>query len=239
MRIDQRPAIDLQTTKVNAGQEQPPAERIRRLDIRGRLPSCENGDGGLDVRRDDPQRGPLVHGRGGVFRAIRFSDVPGGVVADESAQDELDRVTVRRGVSADAFHGIDTADTDIGVLATDLIDSAGESFGYLPFTVDMDLSPGPKPADDDDQTCCYLQQSRTDGVLQLALFLLQLDASGCSRNILQVGRWQVRIDQLRYEGQAADQNAQHAADARHDAPDCSSRHKDRSLPDRPTCGNRP
>lgn len=237
--VDKPAAVELQATKVHAGQVELRFVWKLLSGVLGWKPACQNTHGGLDIRRDYLQPRPFLDRCGWVFWTIRCAGVPRFMVADKGAEDELDCVAVRRGVPRNAFQGVDTTDADVEVVAADLVDRTGEALGDLPFAVDVDLSPGRRRANDDQQTGRHLQQGRADVVLQLGLGLLQLYAGIGSGNSSQVCLGQWRIEQLWHDHQAAHHDAQQAGDARYCAPHHSSCHGIRSSSAYPPLWNPP
>jgi hypothetical protein len=98
----------------------------------------------------------IVDGLDWLLRIISSGYRPFCVVADKGSHQELDSGPVRYGIPGDTFECVETADTDIDVLVTQLVDSARESLGDLAFTADMDLPPGGDRSAHDSQSGKHL-----------------------------------------------------------------------------------
>jgi hypothetical protein len=111
-----------------------------------------------------------------MLRAVGKANQPWGMTADERAKHYPYAAAILGRVPGDTFQSVEGADSYVDVIAAELLDSTGEAIGELPFTVDLNLSPGSQCADYDEYTTQSLQQSRSSVVLQLSLSLLQLNA---------------------------------------------------------------
>lgn len=115
------------------------------------MAAAEDVQSRLDVGASHVEPGQRVRRRGGGgVRCVRGLLGPGSVATDERGQDVLDLGAIRRRVPRHPFKCVDPADPNVDVLAADLVDGAREALGDLPFTVDLDLTPGGHRAGDDE-----------------------------------------------------------------------------------------
>jgi len=155
--------VELKTAQVHPRQIKDP--RIRR----GRA-EAQDAHCCLNIGSTDAHPGQvLVHGCGGMLRAVRRSDRPACVVTHKGTEEVLDGVAVVAGVLGDAFERVDTANTHINVLAAQLIHGPGKSLGDLAFAADVDLPPSRCGAGNYQQSGEALQYCRPGIIDQLGL----------------------------------------------------------------------
>jgi hypothetical protein len=100
-------------------------------------------------------------------RAIRRTDGPGSVAADEGSQYGRNAGPIGRRVQRESLECVDAAEPDVELATAKVLDRLGEPFGRLALTCDPDLLPGGCGAGNDEESSEDLQQLAAEIVLKL------------------------------------------------------------------------